>query len=248
MINNIDDLINTLKKNYCIESCVWNEKYERYDFESIENYYGYITVEDNKVSFIMNGSELISEFPIDKKKFMEIDCFINIYDMDSIKDKVYTDQNNNIYWNELKDTEVVNEQIDDKPDCPDDDEIAITDPKELQLRTDVISRLFDVYSQLDFTKLCDLINYTGGIKYTEANIDGINAKDYFENSDEIDVSELQDYVHTLCKACYKRWLTNHNDPEEKDTEYVQNNILVFISKDGECVGLDFIPIAVCNEV
>lgn len=248
MINNIDDLINTLKKNCCVESCDWNDEIKIYEFESFENYEGYITVKDNKALFTIDEAELLVEFPIDKKKFMEINAFINVYDMDSIKDEVYADQNGDIYWGERGYTEVVNEHVDDKPDCPEDDEIATTDPKELQLRADVISRLFDVYSQLDFTKLCDLINYTGGIKYTEANIDGINAKDYFENSDEIDVNELQDYVHTLCKACYKRWLIEHNGPEEKDTEYAQNNILVFISKDGECVGLDFIPIAVCNEV
>lgn len=246
MINNIDELITCLKKNDCIVSCVWDEKIERYVFESIENYEGTITLGNGAVSFVIDEAELISKFPIDKKKFMEIVAFINVYDIDSMDD-VYVDHNGDLYWGEQEDTEIV-EINDDETDCPDDDEIATTDPKELQLRADVISRLFDVYSQLDFTKLCDLINYTGGIKYTEANIDCINAKDYFENSDEIDVNELQDYVHTLCKACYKRWLIEHNDPEEKDTEYAQNNILVFISKDGECVGLDFIPIAVCNEV
>lgn len=250
MINNIDELITCLKRNECIVSCIWtekDEKYERYAFESIENYEGVIELGNGEVSFVIDELKLNVEFPIDKKKFMEINAFINVYDMDSIKDEVYVDHNGVLYWGEQEDTEIV-ETNDDETDCPDDDEIATTDPKELQLRADVISRLFDVYSQLDFTKLCNLINYTGGIKYTEANIDGINAKDYFENSDEIDVSELQDYVHTLCKACYKRWLTEHNEPEERDIEYVQNNILVFISKDGECVGLDFIPISVCNEV
>lgn len=250
MINNVDELITCLKRNECIVSCIWSEKdekYERYAFESIENYEGFIELGNGEVSFVMDEAELIVEFPIDKKKFMEINAFINVYDMDSIKDEVYVDHNGDIYWGEREYTEEVNESVEDVSDCPADDEIATTDPKEFQLRLDVISRLFDVYSQLDFNKLCDLINYMGGIKYTEANIDGINAKDYFENCEEIDVNELQDYVHTLCKACYKRWLSEHNDPEENDTEYTQNNILVSISKDGESVGLDFIPIAVCNE-
>lgn len=252
MIKNIVDLMAALKKNLCIESCVWNTIQQRYDFKSIENLDGFIEIKENKAIITIDDGvsddlKFIVEFPIDKKKFMEINAFINVYDMDSIKDEVYADHNGDLYWGEQEDTEIV-ETNDDETDCPEDDEIATTDPKELQLRIEVMSHLFDTYSKVDFTKLCDLINYMGGIKYTDANIDNICAIDYFENTDEIEVSELQDYVHTLFKACYKRWLIEHNDPEEKDTEYVQNNILVFISKDGECVGLDFIPISVCNEV
>lgn len=246
MINNIDELIKCLKRNECIVSCIWNEKYERYDFESIENYDGYITLGNSEVSFVIDGSELISEFPIDKKKFMEINAFINVYDMDSIKDEVYVDHNGDLYWGEQEDTEIV-ETNDDETDCPEDDELATTDPKELQLRIEVMSRLFNAYSQLDFTDLCEMINYRGGLEFTEANCSGLSAKDYFEDTSKINTQELQDYVYAICNACYKRWLYEHNNPDEADSEYYQNHILVTISKDGSDCVINYTPILVVSE-
>lgn len=250
MINNIDELIKALKKNHCIELCDelcdCNDNTKGYNFESIENYEGYITVKDNKALFTIDEAELIAEFPIDKKKFMEINAFINVYDMDSIKDEVYVDHNGDLYWGEQEDTEIV-ETNDDETDCPDDDEIATTDPKELQLRIEVMSRLFNAYSQLDFTDLCEMINYRGGLEFTEANCNGLSAEDYFEDTSEIKVEELQDYIYAISMACYNRWLYEHNDSEEKDTEYVQNNILVSITKDGSVCGIDYRPISVVSE-
>lgn len=245
MINNIDELITCLKRNNCIVSCIWDEKIERYVFESIENYEGIITLGNGAVSFVMDEAELISKFPIDKKKFMEINAFINVYDMDSIKDDVYADHNGDLYWGEHEVTEIV--ETNDEIDCPDDDEIATTDPKELQLRIEVMGRLFNAYSHLDFTDLCEMINYRGGLEFTEANCNGLSAEDYFEDTSEIKVEELQDYIYAISMACYNRWLYEHNDSEEKDTEYVQNNILVSITKDGSVCGIDYRPISVVSE-
>lgn len=249
MINSIDELIKALKKNHCIvscdELCDCNDNPKGYNFESIENYEGYITVKDNKVHFTIDEAELISEFPIDKKKFMEINAFINVYDINSL-DEVYVDHNGDLYWGEQEDTEIV-ETNNDETDCPDDDEIATTDPKELQLRIEVMSRLFNAYSQLDFTDLCEMINYRGGLEFTEANCSGLSAKDYFEDTSKINTQELQDYVYAICNACYKRWLYEHNNPDEADTEYYQNNILVTITKDGLVCGIDYTPISVVSE-
>lgn len=250
MIKNIVDLIAALKKNHCIESCDelcdWNDNPKGYNFESIENYEGYITVEDNKVHFTIDEAELIAEFPIDKKKFMEINAFINVYDMDSIKDEVYVDHNGDLYWGEQEDTEIV-ETNDGETDCPDDDEIATTDPKELQLRIEVMSRLFNAYSQLDFIDLCEMINYRGGLEFTDANCSGLSAKDYFEDTSVINTQELQDYIYAICMDCYKRWLHTHNNPDEADSEYYQNNILVTITKDGLVCEINYTPISVVSE-
>lgn len=249
MIKNIVDLITALKKNHCIvscdELCDWNDNPKGYNFESIENYEGYITVEDNKVHFTIDEAELIAEFPIDKKKFMEINAFINVYDIDSMDD-VYADHNGDLYWGEREDAEIV-ETNDDETDCPDDDEIATTDPKELQLRIEVMSRLFNAYSQLDFTDLCEMINYRGGLEFTDTNCSGLSAKDYFEDTSVINTQELQDYIYAICMDCYKRWLHTHNNPDEADSEYYQNNILVTITKDGSVCEINYTPILVVSE-
>lgn len=252
MIKNIVDLITALKKNLCIESCVWNNIQQRHDFKSIENLDGFIEIKENKVIITIiaigdsNDPKFITEFPIDKKKFMEINAFINVYDMDSIKDEVYVDHNGDLDWGEQEDTEIV-EINDDATDCPDDDEIATTDPKELQLRIEVMSRLFNAYSQLDFTDLCEMINYRGGLDFTEANCSGLSAKDYFKDTSEINTQELQDYIYAICIGCYKRWLYEHNNPDEADSEYYQNHILVTISKDGSVCEINYTPISVVSE-